>query len=77
MGRGLMPSPYTGKKMTYHFKPKANKKSSTKKEKGEMFSMVFLVWWDEIRKRDCPPACHREAARPADVGTAFFCLSSH
>ena len=42
-----------------------------KKEKRNVLNSV-LVWWDEIRKRDCPPACHHEAARPADVGTAFF-----
>lgn len=28
-----MPSPYTGKKMTYHFKPKTDKKFSDEKIK--------------------------------------------
>ena len=39
MGRGLMPSPYTGKKMTYHFNQKPTKNLATKKEKGERFSI--------------------------------------
>ena len=50
-----MPSPYTGKKITIHFNQKPTKKSATKKEKGEIFSMVHFFIPMRI-----PTATHQE-----------------
>ena len=43
MGGGLTAPPIYGKKDNYPFQPKTDKKSSTKKEKGEIFSISEKV----------------------------------
>lgn len=50
MGRGLMPSPYTGKKITRNKTQNPTKNHRQKKEKGEPFSIsekVMLVGLEE------------------------------
>ena len=40
-GEGLDALPIYGKKMTYHFKPKTNKKSEVKKERRTILNGAF------------------------------------